>query len=345
LKIMVWVVVGIFVILVVVYLKLRRKMAIDKPLKNLAEALRQSDSGKIAEEYVPSDPFRLICERPLTDVEFEKNDIKKLIIIEDEADVNSAAIQDIFGKPLSRLFCFPADQIMEQHFCSEDRVGSDFLSCFFKNGEFMGFAYSFTPRQQPIEFPAGFRIAATRRMTRTLIKNKVGAFFEEHDLDARARNEHLFGSTQFSVGGITALIFRIDVFADRSDIVNYQAMAFTAEALNNKGKHQNAINLLLPDVEHPDNQNTSFFNELGIAYGKIGSKTNDRSYREKAYDYHKKAYDLDNNEPIYMLNLAMSATWIERYEEAKELMQKYLESGHARERKLAKDILKKLKAM
>ena len=126
---------------------------------------------------------------------------------------------------------------------------------------------------------------------------------------------------------------------------DYQVHALRAEQLNTQGDHQAVIELLEPYAEDSDNENTSFFNELGIAYGKIGAQLQDVVFWCKAYDSHKRAHDLDNKEPIYMFNLAMAATWLERYEEAKDLTTRYIQSGHARERKLAKELLKKLKAM
>ena len=122
---------------------------------------------------------------------------------------------------------------------------------------------------------------------------------------------------------------------------DYQELALSAEQLNIRGDYRAVVELLEPYVGNINNKNTSFFNELGIAYGKIGSQLQDVAFWYKAYDCHKKAYDLDSNEPIYMFNLAIAATWIEHYEEAQELTAKYLESGHRKERKLAKDLLKK----
>ena len=127
--------------------------------------------------------------------------------------------------------------------------------------------------------------------------------------------------------------------------LDYQQMAFTAEALNNQGRHQEAIQLLLPAAVQPDNQNTSFFNEIGIAYGKIGSKTNDLSYWVEAYKYHRKAYELDSAEPMYMFNLAMAASWLNKLDEALDLFKKYVATGHQRERKLALDAVKKLESL
>ena len=124
-----------------------------------------------------------------------------------------------------------------------------------------------------------------------------------------------------------------------------QELALRAEQLNIRGDHRAVVELLEPHAEVAENDNTSYFNELGIAYGKIGSQPEDSAYWHKAYACHRKAHDLDRNEPIYMFNLAMAATWIERYKEAQELLTKYLESGHRKEHELAKDLLMKLKAM
>ena len=126
---------------------------------------------------------------------------------------------------------------------------------------------------------------------------------------------------------------------------DYQQLALRAEQLNIRGDYRGVVELLEPYTGNPDNKNTSFFNELGIAYGKIGSQLQDTAFWHKAYDCHKNAYRLDSNEPIYMFNLAMAATWIENYEKAQELLIKYLESGHRKELQLAKNVLKKLKAM
>ncbi len=128
-------------------------------------------------------------------------------------------------------------------------------------------------------------------------------------------------------------------------MIDYQEMAFAAEALNNKGRHQEAIQLLLPDAEQPDNQNVSFFNELGIAYGKIGSKRNDLSCWGKAYKYNRRAYELDSAEPMYMFNLAMAASWLDKADEALDLFKKYLTTGDKRRRELALHAVKKLEAL
>ena len=127
--------------------------------------------------------------------------------------------------------------------------------------------------------------------------------------------------------------------------LDYQQMAFTAEALNNQGRHQEVIQLLLPEAEQPDNQNASFFNEIGFAYGAIGSRTKDLSYWVEAYKYHRKAYELDSTEPMYMFNLAMAASWLNKLDEALDLFKKYVATGHKRERKLALDAVKKLEAL
>jgi len=126
--------------------------------------------------------------------------------------------------------------------------------------------------------------------------------------------------------------------------LDYQQMAFAAEALNNEGRHQEAIQLLLPEAEQPENQNTSFFNEIGIAYGNMGSKTNDLSYWVEAYKYHRKAYELDSTEPMYMFNLAMAASWLDKRDEALDLFKKYVATGHQRRQELALDAVKKLEA-
>ncbi len=127
--------------------------------------------------------------------------------------------------------------------------------------------------------------------------------------------------------------------------LDYQQMAFTAEALNNQGRHQEVIQLLLPAAVQPDNQNTSFFNEIGIAYGKIGSKTNTPSHWIEAYKYHSKAYKLNSGEPMYMFNLAMAASWLNKLDEALVLFKKYVATGHKREHKLALDAVKKLESL
>ncbi len=127
--------------------------------------------------------------------------------------------------------------------------------------------------------------------------------------------------------------------------IEYQQMAFTAEALNNQGKHQEVIKLMLPVATQTNNQNPSFFNELGIAYGKIGSMTNDLTYWIEAYKYHRKSCELDCTEPMYMFNLAMAASWLNRLDEALDLFRKYIASGHQEGRKLALDAVKKLESL
>jgi tetratricopeptide (TPR) repeat protein len=126
---------------------------------------------------------------------------------------------------------------------------------------------------------------------------------------------------------------------------DFQQMVFTAEALNKQGSYQQVLDLLLPTAEHPDNQNASFFNELGIAYGKIGSKNNDISFWAEAYQYHCKAYELDSTEPMYMFNLAVAASWLDKKDEALLLFKKYLATGHKKERKLALDMVNELESL
>ena len=150
------------------------------------------------------------------------------------------------------------------------------------------------------------------------------------------------GSILIFLGLTLSLIFGASMI---SEAVDYQQLALRAEQLNIQGNYCAVVKLLEPYAKRPNNKNTSFFNELGIAYGKIGSQLQDTAFWQKAYDCHKNAYRLDSNEPMYMFNLAMAATWIGHYGEAKELFTKYLESGHRRERELAIDILKKLNAM
>lgn len=123
---------------------------------------------------------------------------------------------------------------------------------------------------------------------------------------------------------------------------NYQQLALKAEQMNINGDHQGVIELLEPYANEEENNNMSFFNELGVVYGKHGTQPKDISLWRKAYDCHKKSYLFDSNKPMYMFNLAMVATWLENYEEAKKLFKKYVESGHQREHDLAKDVLVKL---
>lgn len=208
------VVVVIAVILIIAFLKSRQKYTIDKLLKNLAEELIQPESSKMVEEYISISPFTNISERQLTDVEFEKDELNKSVMIEEEADVNPAAIQDIFGKPLSRLFRFPSGTILERHFCSETRVGVDYLSCFFENDRLFGFVFTFIPVDQP----AGIQKSAFLRMAKAIIKDQIGNASEERDTVAKASNEVLFGCTQLCLGGVSLLLFRIDAFADSADL-------------------------------------------------------------------------------------------------------------------------------
>jgi len=131
-------------------------------------------------------------------------------------------------------------------------------------------------------------------------------------------------------------------FVDNPESVDYQKLALRAEQLNIRGDHHEVLKLLEPYAKNLNNKNTSFFNELGIAYGKIGSQLQDTTWWHKAYDCHKMSYRLDSEEPIYMFNLALAASWIEDYGQAKELFTKYLESGDERQRELTKNILRNL---
>lgn len=127
--------------------------------------------------------------------------------------------------------------------------------------------------------------------------------------------------------------------------LDYQQLALRAEQMNIRGDYRGVLELLEPYVGEPDNNNTSFFNELGIAYGKIGSQLQDAAFWHKAYDCHKDAYRQDSNEPIYIFNLAMAAAWIKNYDEAKELFKEYLDSNHKKRCKLATDMLRELNAV
>lgn len=53
---------------------------------------------------------------------------------------------------------------------------------------------------------------------------------------------------------------------------NYKELASMAETLNMRGKYKKTIELLSPYINHYDNICESFFNELAIAYGKLGSQ-------------------------------------------------------------------------
>lgn len=150
------------------------------------------------------------------------------------------------------------------------------------------------------------------------------------------------GNMLIFLGLTLSLIFGASMI---SEAVDYQQLALRAEQLNIQGNYRAVVKLLEPYAKRPNNKNTSFFNELGIAYGKIGSQLQDTAFWQKAYDCHTNAYRLDSNEPMYMFNLAMAAIWIGHYGEAKELLTKYLGSGHKRKRELAIDILKKINAM
>jgi len=148
-----------------------------------------------------------------------------------------------------------------------------------------------------------------------------------------------------AIFGLPMILLDVDAFAAGSDVTDYEEMARVSEALNRKGRHQEVIDLLLPLAEQEGNRNSSFFNELGLAYGKIGSKTTDLSYWEKAYVYHTKAYSLDRSEPEYIFNLAMAASWLDKRDEALGLFKKYVATGHQRRRALAVDAVRKLEAL
>jgi len=124
---------------------------------------------------------------------------------------------------------------------------------------------------------------------------------------------------------------------------DWQQIALRAEQLNIKGDYRGVLELLEPYIGNPSNKNTSFFNELGIAYGKIGSQLQGTAFWHKAYDCHKKAYRINRHEPIYMFNLGIAADWIKNYKEAEELLTKYIKSGDTRRLKMATDILTEIK--
>ena len=124
---------------------------------------------------------------------------------------------------------------------------------------------------------------------------------------------------------------------------DWQQLVLRAEQLNIQGDYQGVLELLEPYTGNPNNKNTSFFNELGIAYGKIGRRCHSNVFWHKAYDCHKKAYRLARFEPIYMFNLGLAASWIKNYKEAEELLTKYIRSGDTRRLKMATDILAEIK--
>ena len=125
--------------------------------------------------------------------------------------------------------------------------------------------------------------------------------------------------------------------------VDYIQLAGIAKTLNRDGNYKKTIELLTPYVNYNDNRCELLYNELAIAYGKLGSQKNRLKYWSYAYEFHKKAYHINQNNPVNIFNLAMAATWLKKYYEAEELFKRYLESGHHRERQLAIELLDEIR--
>jgi hypothetical protein len=153
----------------------------------------------------------------------------------------------------------------------------------------------------------------------------------------------IWTSENININKYNPLMQRDDYQNIKKDAFEYQRLAIEAEHLNLIGEYRAAIKLLEPYAENENNNNPSFSNELGVAYGKVGSQFQDIALWHKAYYYHKKSFNTDSNQPIYMFNLAMAALWLEEYDEAYNLFTNYIESGHKNNRKLAKQMLRKLR--
>lgn len=120
---------------------------------------------------------------------------------------------------------------------------------------------------------------------------------------------------------------------------DYQVLAKVSEQLNLQDKYWETIEFLQQYEVENKIDNASFWNELGVAYGKAGTKKKNKEYWRLAYDAHKKAYDLDPIEPIYLFNLAFAASWLEKLFESRELFENYLKSGHTGRRNLAQEMI------
>ena len=119
----------------------------------------------------------------------------------------------------------------------------------------------------------------------------------------------------------------------------YQVLAKVGEQLNLRAKYWETIEFLEQYKSMNTIDNTSFWNELGFAYGRIGKKKKNKGYWQLAYDAHKKAYDLDSAEPMYIFNLALAASWLDDLLESRKLFELYIENGHTEGRDVAQKMI------
>ncbi len=143
----------------------------------------------------------------------------------------------------------------------------------------------------------------------------------------------------FAKGFYESMIGSLPPSPDKATSHDYQVLAKVSEQLNLQDKYWETIEFLRQYEAGNTIDNTSFWNELGVAYGKVGAKNRNKEYWRLAYDAHKKAYDLDPREPIYLFNLAFTASWMENLFESRELFEGYLESGHTERRDLAQEMI------
>lgn len=143
----------------------------------------------------------------------------------------------------------------------------------------------------------------------------------------------------FATGFYKSMVGSLPPTPNEATPRDYQVLAKVSEQLNLQDKYWETIEFLRQYEVGNTIDNTSFWNELGIAYGKVGTKNKNKEYWRLAYDAHKKAYDLDPREPMYLFNLAFATSWLENLFESRELFENYLESGHTGRRDLAQEMI------
>jgi hypothetical protein len=122
---------------------------------------------------------------------------------------------------------------------------------------------------------------------------------------------------------------------------DYDLLGVAATKLNMRSRHDDVLGLLQPYVN--DNiKSTHFWNELGMAYCKVGRKKRNMSMLMEAYFAHMNAYVLNSSVPIYMFNLAVAAHWVGRKDEALNYYRKYIDTGDVQGKQFALEMISDL---
>ncbi len=122
---------------------------------------------------------------------------------------------------------------------------------------------------------------------------------------------------------------------------DYELLGITATKLNMQSRHEDVLGLLQPYV-HDDIKSTHFWNELGMAYCKVGRKQRNNYMLMEAYFAHMNAYVLDSSIPMYIFNLAVAAHWVDKNEEALNYYKKYIDTGDIQGKQFAIEMISEL---